>query len=365
MFDDILKQARNETNSNCVITEDGLMSNDKVRISVIGLGGGGCNTINRMVSMGLKSAKTIAVNTDRLHLDVINADKKVLIGKSVTKGLGAGGFPEIGTKCAEISKNEILEAMGENELVFVCAGMGGGTGTGSAPVVAKMAKEMGAVVVGIVTSPFKLERARIKKAEWGVKELSKYTDTLIIIDNNRLVSYAPNLPVNKAFMLADEITTKAVKGICDTIMFPSLMNIDYADVRSVMEEGGVSLISIGEASGPDKVERVVKDTLQHPLLDVSYEGAKGALIHITGSSALTLGDSIKIGEKLTEVFDPNAQIKVGARLDENAGANVEVIMIATGLKIQDIFNSQSADRDSQSVAESKEMLLEQLGMNYI
>jgi cell division protein FtsZ len=363
MFDEILKNARADIQNEAHLDESGLMSNDKVRISVIGLGGGGCNTINRMVTMGLKSAKTIAVNTDRLHLDIINADKKVLIGKSITKGLGAGGFPEVGTRCAELSKSEILEAMGENELVFICAGMGGGTGTGSAPVVAKLAKDMGAVVVGIVTSPFSLERARLKKAEWGVKELSKYTDTLIIIDNNRLVSYAPNLPVNKAFMLADEITTKAVKGICDTIMFPSLMNIDYADVRSVMEEGGVSLISIGEASGPDKVEQVVKDTLNHPLLDVSYEGAKGALVHITGSSALSLGDSVKIGERLTEVFDPNAQIKVGARLDENAGARVEVIMIATGLKIQNIFGHQSAA--DQDVSETKEMLLEQLGMNYI
>ena len=357
----MLRNARAETPSH--LDDEGLMSNDKVRIAVVGVGGGGTNTVNRMVSIGIKSAKTIAVNTDKLHLDACNADKKVLIGKAITRGLGAGGFPEVGTKCAEVSKNEILEALGENELIFLCSGMGGGTGTGASPVIAKLAKEMGAIVVGIVTSPFKLERARLKKAEWGVTELAKYTDTLIVIDNNRLVEYAPNLPVNKAFMLADEITTKAVKGICDTIMFPSLMNIDYADVRSVMEEGGVSLISIGEASGPNKVEEVVKSTMKHPLLDVTYEGAKGALIHIGGSKCLTLGESVEIGEKLTEVFDPNAQIKVGARLSPEYGENVEVIMITTGLKATNIFGHKEQEAEAQ---ESKEMLIEQLGgMNYL
>ena len=378
MFEDMLRNARTTSTTESTIEkeknkmpshldEEGLMSNDKVRIAVVGVGGGGTNTINRMVSIGIKSAKTIAVNTDKLHLDLCNADKKVLIGKSITRGLGAGGFPEIGTKCAETSKNDILEALGENELIFLCTGMGGGTGTGASPVIARLAKEMGSIVVGIVTSPFKLERARLKKAEWGIKELAKYTDTLVVIDNNRLVDYAPNLPINKAFLLADEITTKAVKGICDTIMFPSLMNIDYADVRTVMEEGGVSLISIGEASGPNKVEEVVKSTMNHPLLDVTYEGAKGALIHIGGSKSLTLGESVQIGEKLTEMFDPNAQIKVGARLSPEYGENVEVIMITTGLKATNIFGSRDYQTNAQTEQqETREMLLKQLGeMNYI
>jgi len=259
------------------------MDNTKVRIAVVGVGGGGCNTVHRITRIGIKSADTIAMNTDKLHLDSISADKKVLLGPSITRGLGAGGFPEVGQRCAEMSVDDIAKSIDDYNLVFLTAGMGGGTGTGGAPIVAKLAKQAGAIVVAIVTYPFKLERARMKKAQWGINELTKYCDTVIVIDNNRLVDYAPNLPMSKAFELADMITAKAVKGIADTIMFPSLMNIDYADVKSIMEHGGVAMISIGKASGPDKVNKVVENTLKHPLLDVDYTGAKGALIHITSS----------------------------------------------------------------------------------
>ena len=330
MFEDIVKNAK--TNANIIGDDGSLFSNEKVRIAVVGVGGGGCNTVNRIAKTGIKSARTIAINTDKVHLDIVKADTKVLIGSKITRGLGAGGFPEVGLKCAEVSRNTIREALGENELVFLTAGMGGGTGTGAAPVVAQIAKEQGAIVVGIVTYPFRLERARLKKAEWGIRELAKECDTLIIIDNNRLVQYAPNLPVNKAFELADMITARAVKGISDTIMFPSLMNIDYADVKTVMENGGLAMISIGEGTGPDRVEEVVKSTLTHPLLDVDYEGAKGALIHITGGPGLTLGEGIEIGERLTQSFDPDANVKIGARLTPEMGERIYVTMITTGIK---------------------------------
>jgi cell division protein FtsZ len=311
---------------------DGLMSNDKVRIAVIGVGGGGCNTVDRMMKMGIKSAQTIAVNTDQLHLKVTNAHKRVLIGSSVTKGLGAGGFPEVGAQCAEISRDKLKEVVGEKELVFVTAGMGGGTGTGAAPVVAEIAKDQGAIVVSIVTVPFKLERARMQKAMWGLERLAARSDTIIVIENDRLLSYAPNLPINEAFNLADAITAKAITGITDTIMFPSLMNIDFADVRSVMENGGFALISMGEGTGQDRVENAVRSTIEHPLLNISCEGAKGALLHIAGGPGLTLGEGIEIGERISESFDLDADVKIGARLDPSMSNSITCTAIVTGLK---------------------------------
>ncbi|MEM4633996.1 MAG: cell division protein FtsZ [Candidatus Anstonellaceae archaeon] len=311
---------------------DDLMSNEKVRIGVVGVGGAGCNTVDRMMKNGIKSAQTIAVNTDQLHLKMIQAHKRVLIGSTITKGLGAGGFPEVAAKCAEMSKDKLKEVIGEKELVFIAAGMGGGTGTGAAPILADIAKQQGAIVVSIVTVPFRLERARMTKAKWGLERLAAKSDTVIVIENDRLVSYVPNLPINEAFNLADAITSKAITGIADTIMFPSLMNIDFADVRSVMENGGFALISMGEGTGQDRVDNVVKNTMENPLLDVSYEGAKGALLHITGGSGLTLGESIEIGEKISASFDLNADVKIGARLDPSMGNTITCTAIITGLK---------------------------------
>lgn len=311
---------------------DGLMSNENVRIAVIGVGGAGCNTVDRMMKSGIKSAQTIAVNTDQLHLKVINAHKRVLIGSTVTKGLGAGGFPEVATKCAEMSRDKLREVIGEKELVFIAAGMGGGTGTGAAPVIAEIAKEQGAIVVSVVTVPFRLERARVQKAKWGLERLAAKSDTVIVIENDRLVSYVPNLPISDAFNLADAITGRAITGIADTIMFPSLMNIDFADVKSVMENGGFALISMGEAGGQDRIEQVVRNTMDHPLLDASYEGARGALLHIAGGTGLTLGEGIEIGERISESFDRNADVKVGARLDPSMGSNLSVTAVVTGIK---------------------------------
>jgi cell division protein FtsZ len=312
------------------------ISNDKIRIAIVGVGGGGCNTINRMERQGIKSARTIAINTDNLHLQSIQAQKKVLIGRTITKGLGAGGFPEIAERCAQASKAELKEILGENELVFLTAGLGGGTGTGAAPTVAEIAKEQGAIVVSIVTTPFSLERARVKKAEWGLERLAAASDTVVVIDNNRLASYAPNIPINDAFNLADAITAKAVRGITETIMEPSLMNIDYADVKSIMEKGGIALISMGEGAGPDRIERVAKSTLEHPLLDVSYEGAKGALLHVEGGSGLTLGEVIEAGERITGKFDHNANVKIGARLHPDRSDNISVTAIVTGLQSEQV-----------------------------
>ncbi|MFH0927534.1 MAG: cell division protein FtsZ [Candidatus Micrarchaeota archaeon] len=359
MFEDIVAQAKSSSAS---VRDQSEISNDKIRISIVGVGGGGCNTINRMEHMGMKSARTIAVNTDNLHLQSIQAQKKVLIGRSITKGLGAGGFPEVAEKCIQASKNEMREILGENELVFLTAGLGGGTGTGAAPTVAEIAKEQGAIVVSIVTTPFSLERARVKKAEWGLERLASVSDTVVVIDNNRLASYAPNIPITEAFNMADAITARAVKGITETIMEPSLMNIDYADVKSVMEKGGIALISIGEGAGQDRVERVARSALEHPLLDVSYEGAKGALLHIEGGTGLTLGEVIESGERITEKFAHDANVKIGARLTAGRSDTISATAIVTGLKseqVSRILASKQAENQKRVELQSLE------NINYI
>ncbi len=302
-----------------------------VKISVVGCGGAGTNTVSRLTQMGVTSAETIAINTDANHLRMVQANKKMLIGAHMTKGLGAGGFPEVGRKCAEQAKDNIAKMLEGSELVFVTAGMGGGTGTGSAPVVAQVAREQGAITVGVVTFPFALERARLDKADWGLEALAEHCDTVVIIDNNRLVQYVPNLPMNQAFAVADTLVAKAVKGISDTIMLPSLVNIDFADVRSILGNAGMAMISVGEASGRDRVAGVVKNTLEHPLLDVEYSGSKGALIHVQGGSQLSLGEVTSIGEGITDAFDQKANVIWGARVNPDMGDKVVVTSIITGV----------------------------------
>ena len=331
MFEDIISSVRNGSQPVKEVVENVDLEKD-IRISVIGVGGAGCNCVNRLAQSGIKSAKIVSVNTDGKHLNMIKSGKKVLIGKSVTRGLGAGGNPDIARKCAEMDRRLLKDAIGENELVFLAAGMGGGTGGGAASVIAEIAKEQGAMVIAMVTYPFALERVRLKKAQKSIQELVKVCDTVVVIDNNRLSSYAPNLALDKAFALADSITGRAVSGISDTIMFPSLMNIDYADVKAVMQSGGLSMISLGEANGINRVEDVVKDTLSHPLLEVNYEGAKGALIHIEGGPDLTLGDAIKVGEGVTGNFDTMANVKIGARVNSSLVEKLRVTSIVTGVK---------------------------------
>ncbi len=324
---------------------------EKVKIMVIGVGGAGTNTVSRLSSMGITSAETVAINTDANHLKMVNADRRILIGASLTRGLGAGGYPEMGMKAAESSREELRKIVEGAELVFVTAGMGGGTGTGAAPVVAKLAKEAGAITVGMVTYPFALERARLDKADWGLDALREACDTVVVIDNNRLVSYVPNLPMNQAFAVADTLVSRAVKGISDTVMLPSLMNIDFADLRMIMGNAGVAAISIGESSGQNRVEDVVKNTLEHPLLDVDYAGSRGALILISGGTQLTLGDAVKVGEDITYSFDKNAYVKWGARINPEMGDKIVVTAIVTGVTSPHILghNELKAQKERAAV----------------
>ncbi len=304
-----------------------------IKICVVGVGGSGNNTINRLKRLGVKGADLVAANTDRQHLNIMEEGiHKILIGKSVTKGLGAGGYPEVGAKSAEVDRPLIEKALEGAHLVFICAGMGGGTGTGAAPVFAEIAKGMGAIVVSMVTYPFALERARVKKADEGIQRLRAVSDSVIILDNNRLVQIVPNLPMNQAFLVADEILAKAIGGLVFTITQPSLVNIDFADVRAIMSAGDVGMIAVGSGKGPNKVEEASNGVLKNRLLDVDFVGAKGALIHIAGGSDLTLGDAIRAGELLTEQMDPHASVKWGARLMPDYNGKLEIVAIITGVK---------------------------------
>jgi len=302
------------------------------KIMVIGAGGAGCNSISRIAEMGVSGAQLVAINTDKQQLALLSDDLvKILIGKSVTRGLGAGGYPEVGAKAAEVSRPALEEVLRGVDMLFITSGMGGGTGTGAAPVVAEIAKQQGAIVVAIVTYPFRMERARIIKAEEGINRLKDVCDTVVVIDNNRLVELVPNLPMQEAFKVADEVIARTVSGITETITQPSLVNLDYADVRAIMGNKGLSVIAVGESKSVDKVKEVVEDTLKNALLDVDVAGATGALIHITGGPELTLGEASQVGEKLTEKIDPKATVIWGARVDPTFENKIEVIAIFTGV----------------------------------
>ncbi|MEK6941402.1 MAG: cell division protein FtsZ [archaeon] len=312
--------------------EDRLEDFGSPKIMVVGTGGAGCNAVNRLANMGISGAQLVAVNTDKQHLAIINDElTKILIGKSVTRGLGAGGYPEIGAKAAEVSRGALEEVLNGVDMLFISCGMGGGTGTGSAPIIAKIAKEQGAIVIGIVTYPFALEKARLIKAEEGIENLRQATDTVVVIDNNRLVELVPNLPIQDAFRVADEVIARTVRGITETITQPSLINLDFADVRSVMSNRGLSVIAVGESKSVDKVNEVVEDTLRNALLDVEISGASGCLIHITGGPELTLGEANAVGEMLTEKIDQKAAVIWGARVDPTFENKIEVISIFTGV----------------------------------
>ena len=316
----------------------------KPRMAVVGIGGGGNNTVNRLNEMNVRGAGLYAFNTDARQLGILSPEiTKLVLGREITRGLGAGGFPDIGEKAAELSRAEIGTHLKNAHLVFITAGMGGGTGTGAAPVVAKMAKESGAVVVGIVTLPFSLERVRIETAKKGLQKLRKDVDTLIVIDNQRLVSLYPNIPIEQTFKIADEITAKAVRGISETISRESLINLDFADVRSILGVGGLGMMGIGSAEGHDRASEVVESAITNKLLNVDYTGAKGVLFHITGGSSMTLGEANTIGEKLTEKIRPEANVTWGARLDPSYGSRIELVAIFTGVSSPELFGNEESE----------------------
>jgi cell division protein FtsZ len=318
------------------------------RIVIVGAGGAGNNTVNRLYNIGVEGAETIAVNTDKQHLQMVEADTKILVGKSLTNGLGAGGDPSMGERATEMAQGTIKEVLGDADLVFVTAGMGGGTGTGAAPVVSKIAKEQGAIVVGMVSTPFNVERARTVKAEEGLERLREEADSIIVLDNNRLLDYVPNLPIGKAFSVMDQIIAETVKGISETITQPSLINLDYADMTSIMNQGGVAVMLVGETQDKNKTEEVVKDAMNHPLLDVDYRGASGGLVHITGGPDLTLKEAEGIAMNITDRLEADANVIWGARIQEEYKGKVRVMAIMTGVQSAQVLGPTTQKQANKS-----------------
>jgi cell division protein FtsZ len=327
---DFAKEAIQNTETHSINFEE--LKAGKASIKVIGVGGCGCNAVTWLYNKGITGAEVYAANTDALHLSVTKADTKLLIGKELTRGLGAGGVPQKGREAAKETMSELKKNIGSSDMVFIIAGMGGGTGTGAAPVIAQIAKETGAVVIGVVTMPFESEKARIDKAEFGLQELREQTDTCIVLDNNRLVDIAGQLPLEQAFAVANELVSTMIKGIVETITLPSLINLDYADVSTIMKDGGVAVIGIGEADTTDRVTEAVQQALTHPLLDVDYKGATGALIHVTCGPDLKLEEFDRVGSLVSENLSTEAQVIIGARIDKNFVGKVRVITIMTGVK---------------------------------
>ncbi len=326
---------------------------EQARIMVVGAGGAGCNTINRLTEMGVAGANTIAANTDAKHLAITKATKRILIGRELTRGLGAGGFPEIGKKAAEESKNDVREALQGCDLLFLTCGLGGGTGTGSAPVIGYLAKEMGSIVIAAVTLPFKIEGARIVKAEEGLAKLREVCDTVIVIENQKLVELAGNRPLKDAFGIADGLIATMIKGITETISTPSLVNLDYADVRTIMRAGGVATIGVGESDAQNRAKDAITKALAHPLLDVDYSGATGALIQVIGGEDMKLEEISQIGEAVSQHMDPDATVMWGARILPEFRGKIQVITIITGVKSPYILGrtERAAARSKSSSSE--------------
>jgi len=322
----------------------------QANIKVIGSGGAGNNMVTWLYKRGVKGAEIIACNTDQQHLKISEADKKFIIGKELTRGLGCGGYPQKGAQAAQESMNELKTALASSDMVFVCAGMGGGTGTGSAPVIAQLAKDMGAIVIGTVTMPFSIERARIERAEFGLEQLRKGCDTVIVIDNNRLVQIAGNLPIQQAFAVANELVATMIKGIVETIAMPSLVNLDFADVKAIMTNGGVAAIGVGSSDTNNRVDEAVRGALENPLLDISYDGASGALIHIWGGPDMTLDEINRAGEKVTENLSDDANVIWGARVSDDMKGKLMVMTIITGVKSPWMIGKSAYQTENKTAA---------------
>ncbi|MEX2247150.1 MAG: cell division protein FtsZ [Dehalococcoidia bacterium] len=301
-------------------------------IKVVGVGGGGCNAVNRMIAEQIPGVQFVAVNTDAQALQLSPAEVKIRIGDRLTKGLGVGGDPNRGLRAAEESRDELLEALRGAEMVFVTAGMGGGTGTGASPIVAEVARESGALTIGVVTKPFGFEgRRRREQAEEGIQRLQDKVDTLIVIPNDRLLAICDEkATVEEAFRDADDVLLQGIQGISEIITIPGEINLDFADVRKIMAEAGPALMAIGRASGTDRAAEAARMAISSPLLDVSIDGARGVLFNITGSKTLGLQELNAAAQVIAEVVDPQAEIIFGTATDPRLGEEVKITVIATG-----------------------------------
>lgn len=335
-----------------------LLTQQKAKIKVVGIGGAGNNTLNRINEIGIVGIETIAINTDAQDLLYTNSDVKILIGKDLTKGLGAGSNPKLGENAARENENEIKEAIKGADMVFITCGLGGGTGTGAAPVVAELVKKQNSLAVGIVTIPFTVEgNTRYQNALYGLENLRKKTDTLIVIPNDKLLQIVPNLPIHVAFKVADEILTNAVKGIAEMITRTGLVNLDFADVRAVMSDGGVALIGVGESDSENRASESVEKAINNPLIDVDITGATGALINISGGPDLKLEEAKQIVEYISDKLDEDAKLIWGAQIYDDLEKTVRTLVIITGVR-----SSQILSKDNTNVMKD---LSDDLGIEFV
>ncbi|NLK26275.1 MAG: cell division protein FtsZ [Euryarchaeota archaeon] len=313
----------------------------KTNIKIIGCGGGGANTIDRLSEVGIAGADIYAANTDAQHLLAVRSPHKILLGRRATRGLGAGALPQVGEEAAREAENEIRKLLTGADIVFVTAGMGGGTGTGSAPYVAKIAKDMGALTVAVVTYPFKAEGViRSENAEWGLERLRNSADTVIVIPNDKLIELCPRLALNAAFKVADEVLVRAIKGITELITKPGLVNLDFNDLKTIMKGAGVAMIGLGESEEEDRIDVAVNEAINSPLIDVDISGATGALVNVTGGESMTIAEAERVAQIIQSKVSPNARIIWGAAVDPALEEAVRVMVVITGVKSKNIIGPQ-------------------------
>ncbi|MCC7557291.1 MAG: cell division protein FtsZ [Methanobacteriaceae archaeon] len=365
-INDAIKESENRTDrshpkhNDTEIDEDlrEIIDRSRAKIFVVGAGGAGNNTVSRLTDIGIEGANTVAINTDAQDLFYSNSNRKLLIGKKTCGGLGAGGVPEVGEESAEESEDEIRSKLDGADMVFVTCGLGGGTGTGSAPVISKLAKKAGALTIAVATMPFSAEGLkRRENAERGLEKLQSAADTVIVIPNDKLLEVAPNLPLNKAFMVADELLGRAVKGITELITKPGLVSLDFADIRSIMKGSGMAMIGMGESESGDRAIESVHEALNSPLLDLDISNAKGALINISGSSDLTLHEAEKIVQIVADELDPDSNIIWGAQIQEDLQNVIRTTIVVAGVRSPHIFGTPAereyiAEREKESADES-------------
>ena len=350
-----------EANKNIDEELQRMIASHKTRIKVVGAGGAGNNTIQRIGEVGIKGIETVAINTDAQDLLYTTADKKILIGKELTQGLGAGSNPKIGEEAAKESEHELKKALEGSDMAFLTCGLGGGTGTGSLPYVAQLARRMGMLSIGIVTMPFMMEGShRFENAMIGLEKLEQSVNTLIVIPNEKLLELAPHLPLQTAFKVADEILTNAVKGVAELVTKTGLVNLDFADVKTIMSEGGVALIGMGESDAENRAEESVHKAMKNPLIDVDVSNATGALINISGGESLTLDEARKIVETVSSHLDPKAKIIWGAQIYKDLDKTIRTMVIITGVKSEQIFGE-----GNHYFAKKKSALENELGIEFM
>ncbi len=333
-----------------------LLQKQHAKVKVFGLGGGGGNTISRMKEIGIKGGEFIALNTDAQDLLYANSDHKILIGRELTMGLGAGSNPKIGEEAAHESEQDIKKKLSGADMVFITCGLGGGTGSGAAPVVANIAKKQGALTIGVVTMPFTIEgRKRIENAEYGLERLESSVDTLIVIPNDKLLEIAPELPLQTAFKVADEILTNAVKGTTELVTKSGLVNLDFADVKAVMSDGGVSLMGMGESDSANRAQEAVEKALTNPLLDVDLSGSTGALVNIIGGNDMSLDEARAIISSVGQKLGTEARMIWGAQISPEMEKSIRVMIIITGVKSSQIMGSE-LPKDLQKQVEMEDEL---------